>query len=69
MTSPYEIDLKIACDFIWDDLNEEEIEFLLNQNAVTLLICYARPIISNLTGSSIFPSYNLPLYNLREEND
>lgn len=36
----------------------------LNVNAPALLLSYMRPIVANITSSSIFPAYHLPFVNL-----
>lgn len=54
--------------FIWDkNLDETLVEKLLGQNAISLLVSYARPIIAQLTNASPLPVYNLPFLNLTEE--
>ena len=65
-STPFYIEADEGAHFKWemDAFKEEEIDTLLNQNAVALLISYLRPIIANLTAACPYPSYNLPYINL-----
>ena len=71
-TTPFYIEADEEATFKWRDgvYSEEQLETLLNHNAVVLLLSYLRPIISNITASSPFPAYNLPYIDLtaREEH-
>lgn len=64
--APFSLQIKVASDFIWDDLDEGLVTSMLNQNAPALLLGYMRPIVANITNSSNFPAYNLPFINFRE---
>lgn len=65
-SAPFYIEAVEEADFKWNEceLEEQQIEALLSQNAVALLISYLRPIISSLTAASPYPVYNLPYINL-----
>lgn len=68
-STPFYIEAVQEADFKWNEreLDEQQIEVLLSQNAVALLISYLRPIISSLTAASPYPVYNLPYINLAKE--
>lgn len=60
-------ELTMQSVFIWEkNLEEEMVEKLLKQNAISLLVSYARPIIAQLTSASPVPVYNLPFLNLTD---
>lgn len=65
-STPFYIEADEDAHFKWEDgaFNEEEVDNLLNQNAVALLISYLRPVIASLTAACPYPSYNLPYINL-----
>lgn len=69
-STPFYIEADEEANFRWAEgaYTEEQIEDLLNQNAVALLISYLRPIISNVTAASPYPAYNLPYVNLTKRN-
>ena len=61
---PFYVDMTIGAKFFWDDVYDEEtIHQLLSINAPSLLLGYARPIVSQITASSPFTTYTLPFYN------
>lgn len=64
--APFELRIKVASDFKWEDLDEKTVESMLNLNAPALLLGYMRPIVANITNSSNFPAYNLPFINFKE---
>lgn len=65
--SPFYINMIISAHFKWDDsYDEKTIQDLLTLNAPALLLGYARPIVSTITGMSPYPAYNLPFYNFTE---
>ena len=70
-TTPFYIEADEGAHFKWEDgaFNEEQVDVLLNQNAVALLISYLRPVIATLTAACPYPSYNLPYINLIPKND
>lgn len=65
--APFQLHVRVASDFKWEDLDEDTIEKLLNSNAPALLLSYMRPIVANLTNVSNLPVYNLPFVNFKAE--
>lgn len=67
--SPFYIEAREEANFKWnkDSFDEGQVETLLKQNAVSLLIAYLRPIISQITAASPYPTYNLPYIDLTSE--
>lgn len=63
---PFELRIKVASDFRWEELEENAVETMLNQNAPALLLGYMRPIVANITNASGTIVYNLPFMNFRE---
>lgn len=64
---PFYIKVEMCAVFYWDNCEDEElIKTLLEKNAPSLLIGYIRPIISSITSSSRFPTFNLPFVDLSE---
>lgn len=64
--APFKLQIKVASDFKWEDLDEKTVDSMLNLNAPALLLSYMRPIVANITNSSKFPTYNLPFINFKE---
>lgn len=64
--SPFELLVKVASDFNWEDLDEKTVEAMLRFNAPALLLGYMRPIVANITNSSPLTVYNLPFINFRD---
>ena len=65
---PFHIKATMQAKFRWtNDIDESELKILLSQNAPSVLLSYLRPIIANITNSSPFPAYNLPLMNFTQE--
>lgn len=63
---PFFIDLEMSARFMWnDDLSKDKQEKLLSVNAPSLIVSYMRPIISNITSNSQFPSFDLPFIDMR----
>ena len=61
----YDISITMMSRFSWtDELDEEMINTLLEYNAVSLILGYMRPVISNVTMNSIEP-LDIPFYDLR----
>ena len=62
---PFYVRAKEYARFRWEEkaYTEEEISRLLKQNAPALLLSYLRPIISNVTGASVFDAYDIPFMN------
>ena len=63
---PFELRVRVASDFIWEDLDEKAVEVMLKQNAQALLLGYMRPIVANVTNVSNVSVYNLPFVNFLE---
>lgn len=62
--APFFIQLSIQAIFKWDNVyTEDTVQSLLSVNAPALLLGYARPLISTITGMSPYPTYNIPFYN------
>ena len=53
--------------FRWNSDEIQNPNVFLEQNAPALLLSYLRPIISNLTASSIYDAYNLPFINFSKD--
>lgn len=67
---PFFIDAVEGADFRWDrSLKTEVINDLLKQNAPALLLSYLRPIISQITSSSPYGTYNIPFINFVKMNE
>lgn len=63
--SPFTFFAVIGADFRWSpELDEETVKNLLNKNAVSLLIGYLRPIISQFTVLAGLTPLNLPFIDL-----
>lgn len=68
--NPFYINIKMGSKFTWiDDAQDYMIDELLNTNAPVLLTGYIRPIISLITSSSRFPTFNLPFIDFTNESD
>ena len=64
---PFSLMLTIGAKFSWDNsLDEEIVNNLLTKNAPSLLLGYARPIISNITSNSV-GQYDLPSMSFIDE--
>ena len=58
----------MGSEFSWEDEKEDDlISELLNINAPALLTGYMRPIISLITSSSRFPTFNLPFLDFTQQ--
>lgn len=70
ISDPFYIKASIESLFKWDDNIEHEIlDGLLKENAVTLLISYLRPMISQFTTYAGFSPFILPFLNIRNDNN
>lgn len=66
---PYYIILVEKADFRWRGQQEDEwVTKLLSQNAPSLLLSYARPIISQITDVSPFNTFHIPFMNFTNKN-
>lgn len=62
---PFYIRVEMCAVFYWNNCEDKQlIKTLLEKNATSLLIGYIRPIISSITSSSRFPTFNLPFVDL-----
>lgn len=68
--TPFCISILMCAEFRWEEENfsEDDVNNLLNKNAVSLLIAYSRPMITMITSQSQYPAYNLPYIDLTENN-
>ena len=56
--------------FLWEEgLNEQEIRNALEINAPSLLVSYVRPLVALITGSSKYPSWNIPFLDMRKTSE
>lgn len=61
INSPFYLKIVMGSEFTWlENKDEFTINELLNINAPVLLTGYMRPIVSLITSSSRFPTFNLP---------
>lgn len=66
---PFDISIVMSADFNWDNtINEENAKKLLKVNGSAVLLSYIRPIVSSLTGSSRYPSFNIPFVDFTNAN-
>lgn len=68
-TAPFYLELNISSIFRWTDDTDAISENLLENNAVILLLSYARPIIAHLTADAGYKAFNIPFANLNKSND
>lgn len=68
--TPFFMSVTMGAHFRWEEgsFNDEDVRNLLQKNAVSLLISYARPIIATVTSQSRFPAYDLPFFDLTKSN-
>lgn len=64
--APFKLWIRVASNFMWENLSEEILDIMLNNNAPALLLGYMRPIVASITNSSKFPTYNLPFMNFKD---
>lgn len=66
--NPFYLSISMGSEFSWEDEKEDDlISELLNINAPALLTGYMRPIISLITSSSRFPTFNLPFLDFTQQ--
>lgn len=63
----FTVQFSILSNFRWENIGEEIINSLLNRTAPSLLLGYARPIVSMFTNSSGMGSYNIPLIDFTND--
>ena len=67
---PFFIEIEMYSKFIWEEeLTEEEIINALEINAPSLLISYIRPLVALVTGSSKYPTWNIPFLDMRKTKE
>lgn len=66
--SPFEVVFSVESRFHWDDLSIDVVSTLLSQTAPSLLIGYARPIVSMFTNSSGITPFNIPMIDFSKES-
>lgn len=64
---PYQLEISTASIFEWRNNISDKIDILLQLNAPTLLLSYMRPIISLITNTSRFPSYDIPFIDFKKQ--
>lgn len=64
---PFYIDIEMEAIFTWENnLEPNIVKKLLKVNAPSLLLGYMRPLISNITNSSQYPTFNIPFLDMQE---
>lgn len=67
-TVPFSIEIEMVGKFRMEEVVSEEIfRTCLDVNAPSLLMSYARPIVTLVTAQAGFPAFNLPFVNFTEE--
>lgn len=67
VATPFLLILEISSEFRWTDDAAHMSEKLLKQNAVTLLLSYARPFVAHLTADAGFSPFNIPFLDVRRD--
>ncbi len=62
---PFFVNCEMVSEFTWENnvYDDDTVNSLLSINAPSLLLGYLRPIVSQITNLSQYPSYNIPFYN------
>lgn len=63
---PFNVMVQMGATFEWDKTCFENLECFLNKNAVALLVSYIRPVVSNITSFSKYPTLNIPFIDLSD---
>lgn len=64
---PFYIDIEMEAVFTWENnLDKNMVDKLLKVNAPSLLLGYMRPLISNITTLSPYPTFNIPFLDMQE---
>lgn len=67
---PFYIIADMNATFRWDEgLDDPTVKLLLNENAPSLLLAYLRPQLALVTGSSPYPTYNLPYIDFTSKEE
>lgn len=67
--APFYITATEGAIFRWEEgifSEEQDIHKFLSINAPALLLSYLRPIVSNITAMSKYPTYNIPFINFND---
>lgn len=65
---PYTLKITMGASFSWDgELKEEMVNHLLYRNAPSLLLGYARPVISGITSSAGW-QYDIPFMDFSKDD-
>lgn len=68
--SPFCVRVTMATFVKWEDgLTDSLIETILKSNVPSLLLGYARPIISNITSNSRYETYNIPFIDFTNNEE
>lgn len=68
--APFFINIRISSLFEWEyGMSENNVEKLLNQNALAMLISYLRPYVANITSSAGFNPYHIPFINFQDAQE
>ena len=62
---PFYLETTISVMLKWDDSLMEHVDQLLQENAVTLLLSYLRPVIAQFTSYAGLAPFNLPFLDVR----
>lgn len=67
-TVPFSVVIEMVGKFRMEEVvSEETFQTCLDVNAPSLLMSYARPIVTLVTAQAGFPAFNLPFVNFTEE--
>ena len=64
--TPFYLDAKIFVELKWDDKLINDVDKLLEENAVVLLLSYLRPMITQFTTYAGLMPFNLPFLDVRK---
>lgn len=65
--APFWIKVSMRAKFVWEkNMKPELVERLLQANAPSLLLSYIRPIVSNITSNTQFPTFNIPFMDMQD---
>lgn len=65
---PFKVEIEYQSIFHWEKNSSVNKETFLKVNAPAILYSYCRPIISNISNLSKYPSLNIPFYNFTTSN-
>lgn len=64
---PFKVEIEYQSIFHWNETSDIEKNSFLKINAPAILYSYCRPIISNISNLSKYPSLNIPFYNFTDD--